>query len=1167
MERKYFKKGIVEIEEIVKEDSSKKNINAIIHELGFRNTARAKKLLDKLTSSEQPDVKEKKRLIADNKTEVKNTKKSKPASDKEQTSQKQKIIHEPVNTETSIEGEKFEGFDEASEVLISSNNDTSIDSANSKLKETESFFQNFCDAIDIEVEEIKKKSLEQVIEITNGSLLESNEEGHIYQFLYKEAFNIREDIPVIITIGGAETSATIVSFRDKKLQISVPENYGKLIGFAQIKIDNSYLLTRLKEKIEEVTSGEDKTNFNSHMAKKVLGEEDSFIGIDETIPNESQLNKEQHQSLKVAAKSEVMYLWGPPGTGKTFTLAKVIDMFYKQNKRILLVSNTNLAVDLLLKSLCKHLKNIQDKNFLNSSVLRFGKIQDTELENSYGEFINIDKAVEKRGEVLSKERDVLRSEIESIKINEKKWLELETKEKEHQVCLAKFNRAEEVINKSYSKQNEADNEVKNIQEYIEILKKEIKKSEGVGTLKRFLTNKRKPEEIKFEIEEEKKQLISLEADSKKIQIKNKELENTNKSLEQELNKLHKAIKDVNFKEIKKDLKEAKEKISKNETRINEISNEMDSIKTEIINNCKILAATATKVFLKAENFKNFDVVIIDESSMLPLPLVAYVSGLSKEKVTVTGDFRQLPPIVSANKDTGVMKWIGTNVFQKAGIEAAIEKGKAPDNLVNLTMQYRMRKPICELINTRFYDGALATDKSVNSEYEKAKNGIPKFFKNPLMIIDTSKLYPFANIKPRTFSKYNISHALVVRNLLHHLQNNGYTNNPNELGVISPFAAQAELIQKLIDEKNVSNVVSGTVHRFQGNEKDIIFFDLVESFGNLYISKNVDDSKLINVALSRAKYHLVFIGNIQYLNKKLAKNSPMRSVLSEVIKKGDVIDAKNIINLGPSSYDVELNDINPKKIDFDDNGSKFFDQKTFDKAVFEDVKRAKKSVVIFSGFSTPNRIALWSDLFRQKISEGVKIRCVTRSPKNQGSISEELVQEALDALTKIGVIVDLRYEIHEKAVFIDEHIFWYGSLNPLSHTGKTEESMLRVPSKELCLLKAKYEIYKRGYKNEDSPFSIITEKENPDCPKCNKLITFHHRGRFGPYYHCESCQWKESVDKFNSNNFKKQNYEDIPIEKDIKCEVCSKKMILKKSRFGHFYGCTDYPKCKNTVKAQ
>ena len=555
MKRIHFQKSIVEIEELAKEDSSKKTIETIIHELSFRNTARAKKLLDSLSKTAQSDINKKKHEIGKNKpTEDKKLKKSKPSLKKENTSPKQKIIHESVSKKKSIEGQKYEGFDEGSEALISSNNDSLIDSNNSKLKETDSFFQNFCNAIDIEVEEIKKKSQEQVIEITNGSLLESNEEGHIYQFIYKEAFHIKEDIPIIITIGGAETPASIVSFREKKLQISVTENYGKLIGFAQIKIDNSYLLTRLKEKIEEVTSTENKTNFNSHIAKKVLGEEDSLIDIDESIPNEAQLNVQQHQSLKVAAKSEVMYLWGPPGTGKTFTLAKVIDMFYKQGKRILLVSNTNLAVDLLLKSLCKHLKKIQDKHFFNSSVLRFGKIQDKELEDDYGEFINIDKAVEKRAEVLSKERGVLRKEIESIQIHEKKCFELEKKEKEYQVCLNKYNRAEEEINKSYSKQKETDNEVKNIQEYIEILKKEIKKSEGVGTVKRFLTNKRKPEDIKFEIEEEKKHLIDLEADSKKIQIKNKDLENTNKPLEQELNKLHKAIKDVNFDEIKKTLR-------------------------------------------------------------------------------------------------------------------------------------------------------------------------------------------------------------------------------------------------------------------------------------------------------------------------------------------------------------------------------------------------------------------------------------------------------------------------------------------------------------------------------------------------------------------------------------------------------------------------------------
>ena len=55
---------------------------------------------------------------------------------------------------------------------------------------------------------------------------------------------------------------------------------------------------------------------------------------------------------------------------------------------------------------------------------------------------------------------------------------------------------------------------------------------------------------------------------------------------------------------------------------------------------------------------------------------------------------------------------------------------------------------------------------------------------------------------------------------------------------------------------------------------------------------------------------------------------------------------------------------------------------------------------------------------------------------------------------------------EKTIFIDEDIFWYGSLNPLSHTGQTEESMLRAPSKQLSLLKARYEIYKRGFRDNN-----------------------------------------------------------------------------------------------------
>ena len=45
----------------------------------------------------------------------------------------------------------------------------------------------------------------------------------------------------------------------------------------------------------------------------------------------------------------------------------------------------------------------------------------------------------------------------------------------------------------------------------------------------------------------------------------------------------------------------------------------------------------------------FDIVVIDASSMLPLPVVAYVSGLAKEKVTVTGDFLKTSSNCFCNK--------------------------------------------------------------------------------------------------------------------------------------------------------------------------------------------------------------------------------------------------------------------------------------------------------------------------------------------------------------------------------------------------------------------------------------------------------------------------------------------------------------------------------------
>ena len=92
------------------------------------------------------------------------------------------------------------------------------------------------------------------------------------------------------------------------------------------------------------------------------------------------------------------------------------------------------------------------------------------------------------------------------------------------------------------------------------------------------------------------------------------------------------------------------------------------------------------------------------------------------------------------------------------------------------------------------------------------------------------------MKPRTFSRYNILHAIAIRNLTNYLNDQGIIEDINDLGIISPYNAQAELISKIISEQNIQNVEVGTVHRFQGNQKDIILFDLADSYGLPYVSK-------------------------------------------------------------------------------------------------------------------------------------------------------------------------------------------------------------------------------------------------------------------------------------------------------------------------------------------
>src|SRR5262249_25557433 len=147
-------------------------------------------------------------------------------------------------------------------------------------------------------------------------------------------------------------------------------------------------------------------------------------------------------------------------------------------------------------------------------------------------------------------------------------------------------------------------------------------------------------------------------------------------------------------------------------RVAVIDHELAALEQEVLARCRILATTVYRTYLGKTAMRQFDVVVIDEASMLMPPLVYYATGLATQSVTVAGDFRQLPPIVMSDESLAEV-WLKCDVFEKAGIPDRLARRLPTPHLVTLGTQYRMREPICEVINRFFYaDHPLRSDPSV-----------------------------------------------------------------------------------------------------------------------------------------------------------------------------------------------------------------------------------------------------------------------------------------------------------------------------------------------------------------------------------------------------------------------------------------------------------------------
>jgi len=919
--------------------------------------------------------------------------------------------------------------------------------------------------------------------------------GNSFVYFFNELTGIppEEGVKVNFKVGEKTANGRYLGEANSQYQFEIDEDFGEKINVASISSDPLFLIKMQVELLKNDTL------FENKVALASLGLAD-YPPVASCHPKSifaKDLNQLQAEALNTSGDNSVAYIWGPPGTGKTTTMGSLVAALTELGQKVLLISNTNLAVDTALERCLDRYKLVDPIS--EGLMLRLGTPVKPEIKDKYGPLIDLDEILRKI--VIPIQDEIIKSSGELQKLKDKTdQLKAAKQEfRSHANATKNLDKVSNELSEMELKTKESKKKISEHKAKVKSLEEELLISEAKNAVSRLFGSIRNPGQIRLERDQVNKNVDQLEKLIKRI---SEDLPNMKREVE---SLKVSSAKSVKWLESNPSESSIESKINENQnlqtviqTKIDELQSEIGGKRKEIIAKARVVACTAYKPLIDKEIIElEFDVVVIDEASMIPLSLFYCSAAKAKSRIVIAGDFRQLPPIVKvggrtknnnepSSSDIEHKELLTKNPFTFSKVLEGIGQKSESPNLIALRDQYRMREPIANLISDYFYPEH--TLKTIENRMDKKTPWGNESF----IIFDTSTLNPESSRVQNSWR--NIVHALVIKAISDSLLLEGWeftSTAKKSFGVLAPFAKQASFIRSLIHPSGVKGIEGGvsTVHRFQGNERDLMILDITKvatkddpALGKFLGSidpLNVDNA-IWNVGISRARQHVLIVADLPTL--KLPNNSAavISQLVNKMITQGKVIDATELLNEESLESFRDLPESTSGSIAwYTGNG--------FYSAFQKDLKRAKSKVMIASPFTMPEATKNWITTLRDLVAKSVEVTIMTKplSEKNNAEESAIIHKELSSFIKELREIP----KMHEKLAVFDDQTVWLGSLNILSHH-KASEIMVRIESPDFAKsISAEYQ-YRRESKGGKTLSNISrTLKKGDKCdqPGCTGLI--------------------------------------------------------------------------------
>lgn len=419
----------------------------------------------------------------------------------------------------------------------------------------------------------------------------------------------------------------------------------------------------------------------------------------------------------------------------------------------------------------------------------------------------------------------------------------------------------------------------------------------------------------------------------------------------------------------------------------------------------------------------FDLLIIDEASQCDLPSALPLLYRAR-RAMIIGDRNQLKHVATISEAADVEAAARFGVAQGAFLYrnrslfdlAKGSVGTEPGTLL-LDEHFRSDARIIQFSNREFYDSRLTikTDLTLS-------RGIRRSFLNTYGGMYWLHVPGVTQHPEGRGSAYNESELDIIGDIVPRLRENlkAHGLESLDIGIVTPYREQERRLRDQLSSLSpAADILAGTAHKFQGDERDIIIFSPVLAPGIKQGSLDwlARTKNLLNVAVTRARVALIVVGDWDYCCSLPAEN-PFRRLVGYV----QGLDGRLFRNvddlplLGGEPYDITAYVLDPHNPEHSRATLRRF------------LTSCREYVWWFDNFFDDRVLQLFWDVFQDTDSPLRQVRLLTAReqirPPGGGkpSLRPEAVRSLRHDLASRGVELEMRslpkkeLRVHDRLLF-------------------------------------------------------------------------------------------------------------------------------------------------------